>query len=82
MMSVRRGVCHIGDGRHFCRGVSWVSVASVGEWLQVRMAWAPAELCHQVGGQMPRDYLVGLKTLVMPWRRIVLRSNKGWKEKD
>lgn len=40
------------------------------------MAWAPAELCHQVGGEMPRDYLVGLKPLVMPWQRIVLRSKK------
>lgn len=77
MMSVRRSVCHIGDGRHFWRGVSGVSVASVGFWLQVRMAWAPAELCHQVGGQMPGDYLVGLKTLVMPWRRVMLKSKRG-----
>lgn len=76
MMSVRRSVCHIGGGSLFWCGVSWLSVASAGFWLQVRMAWAPAELCQQVDGQMPRDYLVGFKTLVMPWRRILPRSKR------
>lgn len=81
MMSVRRGVCHIGDGRHFWRGVCRVFVASMGFWLQVRMAWAPPELCHRVGGQMPRDYLVGLKTSAIPWRRIALSSKRSGRKR-
>lgn len=72
-MSVRRGVCHIGDGRHFWRGVRQVFCGLCGFLAQGEDG---PELCHRVGGQMPRDYLVGLKTLVIPWRRIAL-SSKG-----
>lgn len=73
MMSVRSGVCHSGDGSHFWQLSQGFFVAF---WLQVRVAWAPADLCHQVGGQMPRDYPVGLKTLVMPWWRILVRGKR------
>lgn len=55
-MSVRHGVCHAEMAGTFWHGVC-------GFWLQVKVASAPPELCHQVDGKLPRDYLVEVK----PW---------------